>query len=112
MATVKLINPMNIDELADVEFFEFVRKTSIRGKPTEEVIGCKILGIRYQPNMVLAFVTPEHEDARTVVKIEGCDYQVPEDQILTWLSHYGEIKSELEEDLFKDTNQTQYNSSP
>ena len=106
IATIKLINPINIDELADVEFFEFTRKTSIRGKQTEEVIGCKIKGIRWQPNTVSAFETPEPEDGRTIVKIEGCDYQVPEDQIIMWLSHYGEVKSELEEDLFKDTNET------
>ena len=106
IATIKLINPINIDELADVEFFEFMRKTSIRGKQTEEVIGCKIKGIRSQPNTVSAFETTEPEDGRTIVKIEGCDYQVPEDQIIMWLSHYGEVKSELEEDLFKDTNET------
>jgi hypothetical protein len=106
IATIKLINPINIDELADVEFFEFTRKTSIRGKQSEEVIGCKIRGVRLQPNTVSAFEKPDPEDERTVVKIEGCDYQIPEEQIITWLSHYGEIKSGLEEDLFKDTNET------
>ena len=106
IATVKLINPINIDELSDVEFFEFTRTSSIRGKKTEEVIGCKIKGIRWQPNTVSAFENPKPDDGRTLVKIEGCDYQVPEEHILTWLSHYGEAKSELEEDLFKDSNET------
>jgi hypothetical protein len=106
VATIKLIEPINIDDLADVEFFEFTRTSSVRGKQTEELIGCKIKGVRWQPNTVSAFETPKPDDERTVVKLEGCDYQVPEEQILTWLSHYGEIKSELEEDLFKDTNLT------
>ena len=106
VATIKLITPINIDELSDVEYFEFNRTTSIRGKQTQEVIGCKIKGVRWQPNTVSAFPNPTPDDERTVVKIEGCDYQVPEEQIITWLSHYGEIKSDLEEDLFKDTNET------
>ena len=92
VATIKLIEPINIDDLADVEFFEFTRTSSIRGKQTEELIGCKIKGVRWQPNTVSAFETPKPDDERTVVKLEGCDYQVPEEQILTWLSHYGEIK--------------------
>ena len=110
IATIKLITPINIDELSDTEFFEFTRTTSIRGKKTDEVIGCKIKGVRWQPNTVSAFENPKPDDDRTIVKIEGCDYQVPEEQILTWLSHYGEIKSELEEDLFKDSNETQGNN--
>ena len=106
VATIKLITPINIDELSDVEYFEFNRTTSIRGKQTQEVIGCKIKGVRWQPNTVSAFENSKPEDNSTVVKIEGCDYQVPEEQIITWLSHYGEIKTELEEDLFKDSNET------
>ena len=106
VATIKLINPINIDTLSDTEYFEFTRTTFIRGKKTEEIIGCKIKGVRWQPNTVSAFENPKHDDERTLVKIEGCEYQVPEEIILSWLSHYGEIKSELEEDLFKDTKET------
>jgi hypothetical protein len=54
----------------------------------------------------LAFANSDPDDERTVLKIEGCDYQVPEEQIITWLSHYGEIKSDLEEDHFRDDNKT------
>ena len=46
VATIKLITPINIDELSDVEYFEFNRTTSIRGKQTHEVISCKIKGVR------------------------------------------------------------------
>ena len=37
-----------------------------------------------------------------VVKIEGTDYQVTTDQILSWLSLYGEILSPIIEDCFED----------
>ena len=87
VATIKLIEPMNIDELADMEYFEFKRMATYRGKSTEEVISCKIKGIRMQPTIVPAFANSEYDDERTVVKMEGCDYQVPEEQIFTWLSH-------------------------
>jgi hypothetical protein len=37
-----------------------------------------------------------------VVKIEGCDYRVPMETIIKWLNLYGEVKSELVEDVFED----------
>jgi hypothetical protein len=110
IATIKLIEPINIDELSPVEHFEFKRTSTFNGSVREEVIGCKIRGIRWQPNTVSAFENPKVEDGTTVVKIEGCDYMVPEEQIMTWLSHYGEFASELEEDLFKDNEITEGNN--
>ena len=110
VATIKLINPIDIDSLIDVEHFKFARTSTFNGKVKEEVIGCKIRGIRWQPNTVSAFENPKQDDGTTVVKIEGCDYQVPEEQIITWLSHYGEFVSKLEEDVFKDDQQTKGNN--
>ena len=46
----------------------------------------------------------------TVVKIVGCDFMVPKEQITTWLSLYGEFVSELEEDVFRDDQQTKGNN--
>ena len=40
IVTFKLIEPINIDELESVEYFEFERTSSIRGKRTAEKIGC------------------------------------------------------------------------
>ena len=110
VATIKLINPIDIDSLVDVEHFEFIRTSTFNGRAKEEVIGCKIRGIRWQPNTVSAFENPKNDDGTTVVKIEGCDYQVPEEQIKTWLSHYGVFISELEEDLFRDDQETKGNN--
>ena len=106
IATIKLIEPIDIDSLSAVEHFEFKRTSTFNGQVKEELIGCKIRGIRWQPNTVSAFENPKEDDGSTVVKIEGCDYMVPEEQIMTWLAHYGEFCSELEEDLFKDDQET------
>ena len=39
VATIKLIEPIDIDELSSVEYFDFVRINTYRGKKTEETIG-------------------------------------------------------------------------
>ena len=103
--TFKLIEPIDIDELEPVEFFEFTRTSSIRGKRVEETIGCKIRGIRQRPQAVSAFDNFRDDDQK-VVKIEGCDYRIPEDEILAWLNLYGEVTSKLEEDCFRDATNT------
>jgi hypothetical protein len=36
------------------------------------------------------------------VKIEGCGYQLSEEELTTWLEHYGRIVSPIEEELIKD----------
>ena len=107
--TFKLINPINIDELESVEYFDFVRTTSIRGKKVEEKIGCKIKGIRSRPSTVSAF-DEVRETGHKLVKIEGCEYRLAEDEIIAWLSLYGEVVSKLEEDCFRDESATTGNN--
>ena len=102
IVTFKLIRPINIDELDTVEHFEFKRISTTNGKRNEEIIGCRIRGIRYRPLMVSSFDNVEREDGIKVVKIEGCEYRVTKDEILQWLSHYGEVTSDLEEDCFRE----------
>ena len=41
IVTFKLIEPIDIDELNSVEYFEFTRTSTIRGKRVEEKIGGK-----------------------------------------------------------------------
>ena len=102
IVTFKLINPINIDELEAVEHFDFVRTATVNGKSIADVIGCRIRGIRYRPMMVSSFDNAPKDDGQKVVKIEGCEYRVTKDEILQWLSFYGEVTSNLEEDVFKD----------
>ena len=105
VVTFKLIEPMNIDELAAVEYFDFKRKAKVNGKDVEDVIGCKIKGIRYRAPTVGAFENFRQDNGEKVVKIEGCEYRLTEEEILAWLSLYGEVTSELKEDCFRDANQ-------
>jgi hypothetical protein len=35
-----------------------------------------------------------------IVKVEGCDYRVPAEVILEWLGLYGEVLSDLVENVF------------
>ena len=110
IVTFKLIQPINIDELDTVEHFDFKRISTTNGKRNEEIIGCRVRGIRYRPTMVSSFDNVAREDGVKVVKIEGCEYRVTKDEILQWLSHYGEVTSELEEDCFREETESQGNN--
>jgi hypothetical protein len=109
IVTFKLIEPIDIDEMNSVEYFEFTRTSTIRGKRVEEKIGGKIKGIRSRPMTVGVFDDVKENDQK-VVKIEGCEYRIPEEEILAWLGLYGEVTSKLEEDCFRDTSVTTGNN--
>ena len=42
-----------------------------------------------------------------MVKIEGCDYKISEEMLLSWLAEYGEVQSELVEDVFEDSEDSE-----
>ena len=107
VATIKLINPIDIDELCSVEYFDYTRRPTYRGKQMEEVIGCKIKGIRMKQPTASAFESQPRDETKTLVKIEGCEHRVPQNIILAWLANYGTVESELEEDFFVDTKETE-----
>ena len=102
IVTFKLIEPINIDELDAIEHFNFICMSTVNGKKFEDVIGCDIRGIRYRPLMVSSLDTAPKDDGKRIVKIEGCKYRVAEEEILQWLSHYGEVTFKLEEDVFRN----------
>ena len=102
VVTIKLIEPIDIDELSSVEYFDFIRTSTFRGKKIEETIGCKIKGVRYRQTTSTSLETPVKEDGRTMVKIEGCDYRIKEEMVIAWLEHYGKVESEMKEDEFID----------
>ena len=106
VATIKLIEPIDIDELSSVEYFDFVRTHTYRGKKIEETIGCKIRGIRMKPTSSTNLTMPTPDDGKTMVKIEGCDYRIEQDLVVAWLSLYGKIESEIVEDEFVDQKET------
>jgi hypothetical protein len=41
------------------------------------------------------------------VKVEGCEYRVEKEQIIAWLSSFGEIKSELTEDVYEESDDSE-----
>ena len=83
-----------------VKYFEFDRKYTKQGKEVVDVIGCKIRGLRAKQDSRPAFANEELENDVRIVKIEGCEYRVPEPEIMAWIELYREPQSELVEDIY------------
>jgi hypothetical protein len=95
-----LKKPINIDTMESFQNFDYVRKYIKAGKEVEDVLQCKIRGVR---TVTGDDATASYSENWTrVVKIEGCNYRVPIDIIMRWLENYGEIVSEIVEDVFED----------
>ena len=101
--TFKLKTAINIDELMDIQHFEFLRKSTRQGVPHVDTIGCKIRGLRSHQNMDSSNVgTSNHiDDGSRVIRIEGCEYRIPEKSIIEFFSQYGVITSKIVEELFE-----------
>ena len=105
IVTFMLKSPVNIDDFASFQFFSFTRSYLKSGKQTEDVLGCKIRGVR---TVAGNETIPGHgEDWTRVVKVEGCDYRVSKEMIVTWLSLYGEVMSDVVEDVFEDSEDSE-----
>ena len=102
--TFKLKSAINIDELIGLQFFEFKRKSTRNGVNHVDTIGCKIRGLRTreQVNHSRSGETQHQDDGSRLIRIEGCEYRIPENVIIDFLSHYGEITSKIVEELFED----------
>ena len=103
--TFMLKQPVNIDDFASFQNFTFTRSYSKGGNQVEDVLACKIRGVRTVTGDK-ATATYSEEWTR-VVKIEGCDYKISEEMILSWLGTYGEVQSELVEDVFEDSDDSE-----
>ena len=105
IVTIMLKNPINIDDFASFQFFSFTRSYLKGGKQIKDVLACKIRGVR---TVTGGEATASYsEDWTRVVKIEGCDYRVSKEMILSWLSFYGEVLSDLVEDVFEDSEDSE-----
>ena len=106
IVTLKLKKAINVDKLIPFQHFNFQRKSSRQGKSHIDTISCFIRGLRKPDNddnqNLLKTTKQETDEGVRVIKIEGCDYKIPEEVILEFLSHYGEVQSEVMEDLFDD----------
>jgi hypothetical protein len=102
---IKFIEAINVDELFPLQHFDFKRRSSVQGRMRVDVIKCKIRGIR-QPGGVTEqtqnLSQADIDEGVRTVKIDGCDYRVPEESLVEFLSFYGTILSEIMEDTFDD----------
>ena len=101
--TFLLNSAINVDEFYPMQRFEFHRKSSINGRSHTDIIGCKIVGLRQinrerpQPD-----INQSTDDGTRKITIEGCEYRIPKEVLFQYLEHYGEIVSDIREQLFDD----------
>ena len=98
--TFMLKEQINIDDLESVREFSFKRSYTKQGKLVEDVLEGIVRGVRTVSGSEAT--ASYSEDWTRVVKVEGCDYRIEAEMILKWLGKYGEVKSDLVEDVFED----------
>ena len=97
---------INIDDLAPFQDFSYDRKYKKQdGTEVVDTIRGKLKGVR---TVTGSDATPSYSDEWTrIVKVEGCDYRVSKEMILQWLGLYGEVLSDLVEDVFDDSEDSE-----
>ena len=59
-----------------------------------------IRGLKPPPTTQSTLEEETLEEGVKIGKVEGCEYRIGEEEIVTWLSLYGEVVSEVEEDFY------------
>ena len=97
----KLTELIDIDSLHHREYFQLRRNRAGR----EDILECKIRGIR-RPIVKRSFDKNDSEQDPNIrwVTVDGCDYDLEEDEIMKWLRYYGETFGRLREDIHEDIN--------
>ena len=96
IVTFQLKEQCNIDSLESFQEFKLERNIKVQNVEKTATLQCKITGIRTnQNNCNLNY----QDEGLRWVKIEGCEYRLEEKQIVDWLTHFGEVKSEILEDI-------------
>ena len=107
-AAFKFKQPFNVDSLYDIKNFVYKRRMKTGGKVEVVEIHCKIKGIRSQDQIHQRHEREERSEDNSVnVFIEGCDYRIPEQTILDALSNWGEVISEIKEEMFEDPHDSE-----
>jgi hypothetical protein len=105
-ATFMLKKAINIDDLSSFQDFSFERKyKKSDGTEVVDTLKGKLKGVRtvYGGEATASFT----DEWTRIVKVEGCDYRVSGEVILEWLSLYGEVLSDLVEDVFEDSEDSE-----
>jgi hypothetical protein len=100
IVTFKLKEQFNIDSLESFQEFNVERKLKVGNEEKTSTLKCKIRGIRTAQNNRASY----QDEGFRWVKVEGCEYRLEEKQIVDWLSHFGEVKSEISEDTHKGSD--------
>jgi hypothetical protein len=100
IVTFKLKEQFNIDSLESFQEFNVERKLGVGNEEKTATLKCKIRGIRTAQNNHASY----QDEGFRWVKVEGCEYRLEEKQIVDWLSHFGEVKSEISEDTHEGSD--------
>ena len=106
IVTFKLKEAIDVDVLFPIQNFQFKRKLKIQGRLVDQIIECKIRGLRNQERNEKASFKNTVEGV-TVVSLEGCDYRVKKEDIEAGLRHWGVLVSDLKETTFNDPHDTE-----
>ena len=98
--TFMLKEQINIDDLEFAKEFSFKRSYMKQGRLVEDILEGRVRGVRTVTGSKA--MASYSDDWTRVVKVEGCDYRVEPEMILKWLGKFGEVKSDLVEDVFED----------
>ena len=107
----KLKEAIEVDKLIPMQFFDYKRRVKKNNIVTEQIIKCKIKGLRsdglknYLERKKLENVNTG--DGSTLVKISGCEYKVTEERLNEILSHWGVISSRIREEVFNDPHDSE-----
>ena len=99
IVTYKLSMQFNIDTLKAIQHFEMERRMMVRNEERISIVKCKIRGIRTEwDEQEEGYV----DSGLRWVKVEGCEFRIDKEQIIEWLSYFGEVKSDVTEDTVED----------
>jgi hypothetical protein len=105
----RLKEKINIDlDLQGKSVFTFERAVKEGSETLTQTLKCEIAGIRDLSN-----VSEGNREVRksryTWIKVEGAEYELPKEEIVTWLQKYGNPVSELTEDKERDSSDSDDN---
>jgi hypothetical protein len=108
---LKLKEQVNVDDLWEVENFTYTRKIPRGDSFVEDKIECNILGIRRRPGQGGGDYEPLLDSIRWV-KVEGADYRIQKNEMLDWLSIWGEPLSDMKEEMHEASIDPDTDSEP
>jgi hypothetical protein len=117
IVTFKLKQQFDVDKLFEWENFSFERSI---GKDVSS-ISCLIRGLKDPGKRkatmgvvgaALPTTSQYSDDGTRRVRIVGCDYKLLESEIQDWLSIYGEILSDITEEIYEDRDDPNSHSYP